>query len=93
MWLRADSKTIEKYQQNGDTLTVQVPQDTKEIRLDLPTDGTSIVLPASEISKSKHVNLGITEDKDKHDFWKTFGNINLPKYKIEKVEKEKPQDK
>jgi hypothetical protein len=90
MWLRADSKTIEKYHQSGDTLTVQVPQDTKEIRLDLPTEGTSLVIPASEIPKSKDVNLGITEDKNTHDFWKAFGNVNLPKYKIEKVEKGKP---
>ncbi len=89
MWLRADSKTVEKYQQNGDTLTVQVPQETKEIRLDLPVEGTGLVIPASEISKSKDVNLGITEDKNTHDFWKAFGNIDLPKYKIEKVEKEK----
>jgi len=89
IWLRADSKTIQQYQQNGDTLTVRFPQETKEIRVDLPAEGTPFVMPASEIPKNKHVDLEITEDKNVHDFWKTFGNVTLPKYKIEKVERDK----
>ena len=93
LWIRADSKTIEQYQQSGDTLTVQIPQNAKELCLDLPAEGTSFVLPASEIPKSKHIDLGITADKNTRDFWKVFGNVNLPKYKIETVEKGVSQDK
>jgi hypothetical protein len=90
LWLRADSKTIEEYQQHGDTVTVAVPGDTKELRVDLPEQSAGLELPNSSITKNKTIHLEITTDQDAHDFWKTFGNVNTPKYKIDTVEEKKP---
>ena len=89
LWLRADAKNVDQYQQYGDTLMVPIPQDTKEVRVNLPGETQSFIVPASDIPKNKHIHINIIDNKNTRDFWKTFGNVNLPQFKIDKVESEK----
>ncbi|HEY9164527.1 MAG TPA: hypothetical protein VIS48_00020 [Candidatus Kryptonia bacterium] len=90
IWLYTDSKTTLQYQQNGDTLVAPVPQNTQELWICLPGDGSKLAVPISDILKSKCVHLRISQDKVVRDFWKTLGDVNLPKYKIENIGGGKP---
>lgn len=86
LWLRADATTIDKYKIESDTVIFSIPISVKEIRVDLPAQGGSIVLPVSELLKSKIVHLKITNDQQTKDFWETFGNAKVAGYKIERIE-------
>jgi hypothetical protein len=86
LWLRADGNTIDRYRIEGDTLIFSLPLSAKGIRIDLPSHGGSIVLPVSELLKSKIVHLKITNDQQTKDFWETFGNAKVAGYKIERIE-------
>jgi len=86
LWFRADSVTLDDYKQKGDTVIVYYPKDTKELRIDLPSQGRNLTIPVSELSKVKILNLKIFNDQQTKDFWETFGNKSIPKYKIEKAE-------
>lgn len=86
LWLRADKITIDKYRIKSDTLIFSLPLSAKGIRIDLPAQGGSIILPVVELPKSKIVHLKITNDKQTKDFWETFGNAKVAGYRIEREE-------
>ena len=85
LWIRADGVTIEKYGMKDDTLIVPLTSGTKQVRIDLPAQGQNFIIPASDFLFSKTINLNIVGDQQTKDFWETFGNKNIPKYKIEKA--------
>jgi hypothetical protein len=85
LWIRADNTTIKKYTVQNDTLVVTLPVGTKEVRIDLPEQGQPFLIPVSELLTSTTVKLKIVSDQQTKDFWETFGNKNIPKYKIEKI--------
>jgi hypothetical protein len=86
LWLRADAATIQQYKVEGDTVIVSIPTSAKEIRVDFPMQATGLVLPVSELVKSKYFRLKITSNQQTKDFWETFGNAKIPGYKIERAE-------
>ena len=87
LWIRADSKTIDNYKLNKDTLIVPIPANIKELSIDLPSDCESLKLSDSVVSGKKLMQLEIINDQDRRDFWQTLGNANVPRYRIKEVGK------
>ncbi len=82
LWIRSDSQTIKQYLQVGDTLFVPIPRNSAQIRINLPGEGQGFVISTSEVLGRKQIYLRISDEKGARDFWKTFGNVNLQRYKI-----------
>ena len=59
------------------------------MRVDLPEQSKGLTLPNLDTANNKIIHLEITTDQDTHDFWQTFGNVNVAKYKIDTVEEKK----
>lgn len=84
LWIRADGVTIGKYSTKGDTLIVSLLKTTKELQITLPEQGYTVSVSGAELQSSKTVELRIVNDQQTKDFWETFGNKSIPKYRIEK---------
>lgn len=85
LWIRADKQTIEKYSTKEDTLIVSIPAQTKEVQIVLPEQHAYFTVQGSELLLTKIMELNIVNDQQTKDFWETFGNKEVPKYKIEKA--------
>ncbi len=86
LWLRADTRTIPQYIVEGDTVVVSIPLSAKELRVDIPAQAAGLVLPVSDIARSKYIRLKITSRQLTKDFWDTFGNVNIPGYTMERAD-------
>jgi hypothetical protein len=84
LWIRADGVTIGKYMTKNDTIIVPYPRGTKEIQISLPEQGFQYTVPGADLQSSVPILLRIVNDQQTKDFWETFGNKSIPKYKIEK---------
>ena len=81
LWIRAGEQTLQ-YKNKGDTVTVVYPTDAQEIKIDLPEQGESLVLPRTT-QRNKTVEVKISNDADRKGFWKAFGGADVPQYRIE----------
>lgn len=85
LWIRADGVTIGKYTTKNDTLTVSFPKTTKQLQITLPEQSASFNVAADDLHSAKTIILRVVNDQQAKDFWETFGNKSIPKYKIEKA--------
>jgi hypothetical protein len=86
LWIRADETTV-PYRLQGDRVIVEVPDGTRQLRLDLPSQATGLVLQRSELGGPQPIPIRIINTnvgQATKDFWKAFSGRRVATYRIER---------